>query len=115
MAAVRYTWMFRTAAVLYLVLGASWLWTATMVEKWAAHRPWLVALGAASVLIAVFLFRRAKAAIVLSAVGAAFLAIVAAVAAPRMHGPGILFLAGLAIVAGLYAALAIRAAFADGR
>lgn len=111
MAAVRYNWMFRTAAVVFLLLGGSWVWTATMSEKWAAHRPILIALGALSLVIGILLFRRHKIAIGLSALGAAFLSICAAVAAPQMKGPGILVLALLALLAGLYAALAARELF----
>ena len=114
MAAVRYNWMFRTAAVVYLLLGASWLWSATMSEKWAAYRPLLLGLGALSLVIGVLLFRRNKIAMGLSAIGAAFVAICAAVAAPQMHGPGILVLAVLALLSGLYSALAARELFGHG-
>jgi hypothetical protein len=111
MAAVRYTWMFRTAAVVYLALGGSWLWTASFTAFRPDYRPYLLALAAVAIAIGIFLFRRHKTAIACSALGAAFVSICAAVAAPQMRGPGILVLAALAIVCGLYAALAGREIF----
>ena len=105
--------MFRTAAVVYLALGASWLWTASFTGFRPEYRPYLLGLGAAAIAIGIFLFRRQKIAIALSAIGAAVVSISAAFAAPQMRGPGILVLAGLAIVSGLYAALAAREVFGD--
>ena len=58
-----------------------------------------------------FLFRRARLAIGISAVAAAVVGISAAVFAPNAKGPAILFLAGLAIVCVVYAVLAARVLF----
>ncbi len=114
MAVVRYQWMFRTAAVVLLLFGAFWIFDATLSEKFSGARPYLLAGGLASIAVGVMLFRRMKAGIALSAVGAAVVSICAAVAAPQMHGPGIFVLALLAIVTGLYAAVAARELFAAG-
>ena len=112
MAAVRYTWMFRAAAVVYLVLGLSGIWRFGLTGYDPPHRHFGVALGALALIVGVFLFRRAKFAIALSAIGAAIVAIAAAFAAPVMHGLVILAMGGLAILCGLYAALAARVFFA---
>ena len=69
---------------------------------------WL-ALGIAAIAIGVFLFRRAKLAIILSAIGAVIVSIAAALFMPNASGPGVLFLLGLAIVGGVYAVLSFRA------
>jgi hypothetical protein len=114
MAAVRYTWMFRTAAVLFILFGIFWLLDATWTHKFAGARPYLLAGGAAAIAIGVMLFRRVRFGIALSALGAAIVSISAAVAAPQMRGPGILALGLLAIVTGLYAALATRELFNPG-
>jgi hypothetical protein len=114
MAAARYTWMFRTAAVLFILFGLFWLFDATWSRKFAGARPYLLAGGADAIAIGVMLFRRVRLGIALSALGAAFVSISAAVAAPQMRGPGILALGLLAIVTGLYAALAARELFGRG-
>jgi hypothetical protein len=114
MAAARYTWMFRSAAVLFILFGLFWLFDATWSQKFAAARPYLLAGGVAAIAVGVMLFRRMKAGIALSAIGAAFLSIAAAVAAPQMRGPGVLALGLIAIVTGLYAALAARELFGGG-
>jgi hypothetical protein len=106
--------MFRTAAVVYLLLGGSWIWTATMSSRWAGFRPFLLVLGGISLMIGILLFRGKKVAVALSALGAGFLSICAAVAAPQMNGPGVLVLAGLSLVSGLYAAVAARDLFGHG-
>ena len=113
MAAARYTWMFRTAAVVFVLFGSFWLFDATWSQKFADARPYLLAGGLAAIAVGVMLFRRARTGIALSALSAAIVSISAAVAAPQMRGPGILALALLAIVTGLYAALATRELFAD--
>ena len=113
MAAVRYNWMFRTAAVVFILFGAFWIFDATWSQKFSGARPYLLAGGLAAVVIGVMLFRRMKAGIALSALASAIVSICAAVAAPQMHGPGIVVLALLAIVTGLYAALAARELFGD--
>ena len=114
MAAVRYNWMFRTAAVVFFLFGAFWLFDATWTQKFSGARPYLLAGGVAAIAIGVMLFRRMKTGIALSALGAAVVSICAAVAAPQMHGPGVLALGLLAIVTGLYAALAARELFSTG-
>jgi hypothetical protein len=114
MAVVRHKWMFRMAAIVYLLLGGSWLWTATMSDKWVEFRPFLLVLGGLSLVIGILLFRNMKIAIALSALGAGLLSICAAFAAPQMNGPGVLLLAGLSLVSGLYAALAARDLFGHG-
>ena len=108
MAAVRYMWMFRSAAVLFVALGASLLWRFAFTDYQAQYRPFGLAAGVVALTIGAFLFRRARAAIVASAVLAGFLCLCATVAAPNGRGPVILFLAGLAIVCGTYAVLAAR-------
>ncbi|HET7810130.1 MAG TPA: hypothetical protein VFL16_06105 [Steroidobacteraceae bacterium] len=111
MAAVRYPWMFRTAAVIHLAFGLIWIWRFGFTEYDPAHRPLGIALGVASILVGAFLLRPSKPAMAVSALCAAFIAIAAASAAPTMRGPVILFFAAVAIVAGLYAALAARALY----
>lgn len=107
-AAVRYKWMFRTAAVVFLLFGASALWRYGLTDFQPAQRPLGLALGAAGIAIGVFLFRRARIAIGLSALGAGIVCLSATVFAPRAQGPVILFLALLALVTGIYAVLSLR-------
>ena len=108
-AVVRYIGMFRTAAVVFLFFGAVWIWRFGFTDFHPEQRPLGLALGVLALVVGVFLFRRAKFAIVLSALGASVVCLSATVFAPQAHGPGILFLAGLAIATGLYAALSVRA------
>lgn len=108
-AVVRYRWMFRTAAVIYLLLGASMVWRFGFTDYDPPHRLWGVGLGALTLVVGVFLFGRARWAVGLSAIGAAIIAMAAAVAAPVMHGPVILAFALIAILFGVYAAMAGRA------
>jgi hypothetical protein len=112
MSAVRYPWMFRTAAVLYLLFGLSGIWRYGFTNYDERHRLLGVALGALAVIIGVFLFPRAKFAIALSAFGAVIIAIAAALAAPVMRGPVIIAFGLLALLCALYAALAARVLFA---
>src|SRR5215467_11235441 len=98
--------MFRTAAVVYLLLGASMAWRFGLTGYDPAHRPWGVGIGLLAMVVGVFLWRRARWAIGLSAIGAAIVAISAAVAVPVVHGPVILAFAAVAIAFGTYAALA---------
>ncbi len=100
--------MFRAAAVVYLLLGASMAWRFGFTDYDPAHRAWGVGLGLLLLLVGVFLFRRRRWAVGLSAIGAAIIGIAAAVAAPVMHGPVILAFALVAILFGVYAALAGR-------
>jgi len=111
MAAVRYTGMFRAAAVVYLLFGLSASWRFGMTDYDPSHRLLGAGLGLLAVLVGVFLFRRAKFAIALSAIGAAIVAIAGAFAAPLMRGLVILAVGLLALLCALYAALAARVLF----
>jgi FtsH-binding integral membrane protein len=111
LAAVRYLWMFRTAAVVHLFFGLAAAWRFGLTEYDPAHRWWGVGLGVLGVIVGVFLFKPAKFAMALSAIGCAVIAICAAVAAPIMQGAVILAFASVAIVFGLYAAFAARVLF----
>jgi hypothetical protein len=110
-AAVRYTWVFRTAAVVCLLLGGSWLWTATLTDYRPDIRPWLLAFGAIAVVTGIFLFKRRKFAIALSGTGALVVAVASIFAVPIAHGPGLLALGLFALAMGLYAAIAARTLF----
>jgi len=107
-AAVRYTGMFRTAAVLFGLFGVLWIWRFGFTDYHPEQRLMGLGLGALALVTGIFLFRRARIAIALSALAAGIVCLSAAVFAPQAHGPGILFLAALAIVTGVYAALALR-------
>ena len=111
MAAVRYAWMFRTAAVVHLGFGLIWIWRFGFTQYDPAHRPLGIGLGLFSTLVGAFLLRRLKFAMAASALCAVVIAIAAASAAPSMRGPVILLFATVAIVTGLYAAFAARALF----
>jgi peptidoglycan/LPS O-acetylase OafA/YrhL len=108
-AVFRYPWMFRTAAVVYLLLGASMAWRYGLTDYDPAHRAWGVGIGGLVLVVGIFLFARRRWAVGLSAIGAAIIAMAAAVAAPVMHGPVILACALIAILFGVYAAMAGRA------
>jgi len=111
MAAVRYTWMFRAVAVIYLLFGLSGIWRYGLTDFNPSYRFLGLGLGVLAVITGVFLFRRAKFAIALSAIGAAIVAIAGAFAAPVMPGPVILVAGLLALLCALYAALAARVLF----
>ena len=111
MAAVRYSWMFRAAAFVYVLFGLSATWRFGMTDYDPSHRLPGVGLGVLAVVVGVFLFRRAKFAIALSAIGAAVVAVAGAFAAPVMRGPVILAIGLLALLCGLYAVLAARVLF----
>ena len=111
MAAVRYTWMFRTAAVVFLFFGGVWLWRFGFTDYHPELRPYGLAAGVVALLVGIFLLRLRKFAIGISAAAAAVVGVSAAVFAPNAHGPAILFLAGVAILCALYATLATRALF----
>ena len=111
MAAIRYIWMFRIAAVVFLALGLSWLWRFGLTDYRPDQRLLGLAVGAIACLTGIFLLRRAKAAIILSALSAAVVAVSAMLFLPNASGPGILFLIGLAVATGLYAALSLRSLF----
>jgi hypothetical protein len=108
MAVVRYIGMFRAAAVVYLLFGAAAVWRYGLTNYDPAHRLEGIGFGVLGMVIGGFLFKRARFAIVLSAVCAAVVALAAVIAVPALHGPPILAFAALAIVATLYAALALR-------
>jgi hypothetical protein len=110
-AVVRYLWMFRTAAVLSVLFGLFWLIDATLTDRFAEVRSWLLVLGVAAIALGVMLFKRMRFAIVLSAVVAAAVCLASALGATQMHGPGILAMGVLSIVAALYAGLSARALF----
>ena len=112
--AARYTWMFRTAAAVFLFFGGVWLWTFGLTDYHPGQRPFGLAAGVLSLLVGVFLLRSHRLAIGVSAAAAAVVGISAAVFAPSSHGPAILFLAGLAIVCCLYAVFAVRVLSAPG-
>ena len=111
MAAVRYTWILRAAAVIYLLFGLSGIWRYGLTDFNPSYRFLGLGLGVLSVVTGVFLFRRAKFAIALSAIGAAIVAVAGALAAPVMHGPVILAVGVLVLLCALYAALAVRVLF----
>ena len=106
--------MFRTAAIVHLFFGLAAVWRFGFTDYDAAHRPVGIALGVLAVIVGAFLFRPAKFAIVLSAIGCAVVAISATVAAPIMKGPVIVAFALVAILFGLYAVLAARALYGRG-
>ena len=110
--AVRYKWMFRTAALLFLFFGAVWLWRFGFTDYRPEQRPYGLAGGLVALLIGVFLMVLRRWAIGVSAAAAAIVGISAAVFAPNSKGPVILFLAGLALVCIVYAALAARTVLA---
>jgi hypothetical protein len=99
-AVVRYIGMFRTAAVIYLLFGGSFLWTFGLTDRYAAYRLYGLGGGLLLIGIGVFLFKRAKVAIGLSALGTGAVCLLAVLALPSMHGPAILFFALLAILTG---------------
>jgi hypothetical protein len=111
-AAVRHTWMFRTAAAVFLALGAAWLWTALVTDFRPGLRPWTLGQGIGGVIIGALLLRPHKAGILLSAAVAALVALAAILFVPKVRGPGILALAALALLCAVYAVLSLRAVFA---
>lgn len=109
--AVRYKWLFRAAALLFLFFGAVWIWRFGFTDYHPEQRPYGLAAGVFALVVGVFLLRLKRWAIGVSAVAMAFVGISAAVFAPSAKGPVILFLAALALVCVVYAALAARVAF----
>jgi hypothetical protein len=113
MAAVRYMWMFRAAAAVFLFFGGVWLWRFGLTDFHVEQRPYGLAAGVIALLVGTFLFRRSRWAIGISAIAAAIVGISAAVFAPNAKGPAILFLAAFAIVCVVYATLAARVLFSN--
>ena len=108
MAAARYTWMFRAAAVVFLLFGGFAIWRYGLTQYDPAHRLWGVGFGLFAALVGIFLFRGSRLAITLSAIAAALIAICATLGVPMVNGPAILLFALVAIVTGVYAVLAAR-------
>jgi peptidoglycan/LPS O-acetylase OafA/YrhL len=108
MATVRYTWMFRAVAMLFMFFGAAWLWRFGLTDYHPEQRPFGLAAGVLALLLGVFLFRRKRFAIGASAIASTIVGLSAAVFAPNARGPVILFLAGLAIACVVYAVLCFR-------
>ena len=111
MAVIRYIWMFRIAAIVFLALGLSWLWRFGLTDYRPDQRLYGLVLGLLAFLTGIFLFRRARAAIAISALSAVIVAVSAVLFVPSASGRGILLLIGLAVAAGLYAALSFRVLF----
>jgi hypothetical protein len=109
--AVRYTWMFRTAAVPFALLGASLLWRFGFTDYQPQYRPYGLIMGIAALAIGTFVFRLSRVAIGASAAVSIFICLCATIAAPSARGPVILFFASLAILSGAYAVLAARVLF----
>ena len=107
--AARYTWMFRTAAALFLFFGGVWLWRFGLTDYHPEQRPYGLAAARCPCSSACFCCDGHRLAIGVSAAATAVVGISAAVFAPSARGPAILFLAGLAIVCCLYAVFAARA------
>ena len=108
-AAVRFTWMFRTAAAVFLFFGVVWLWRFGLTDYHPEQRPYGLAAGVLALFVGVFMFARRRWAIGASAVAAVLVGLSAAVFAPNAKGPAILLLALLALVCVGYATLAARA------
>ena len=107
-AAVRYTWMFRTAAVVFLFFGAAWLWRFGLTDYHPEQRPYGLVAGLLALLVGIFLFGCRRWAIGASAIAAVIVGLSAAVFAPNAKGPAILLLALLALACVAYATLAAR-------
>lgn len=108
-AAVRHAWMFRTAAFVFLAFGALYFWRFGFTDYQPEHRPWGLGAGTAMAIVGFYLFRLKRFAIGASVVAAAIVGVSAVLFALSVRGPGILFLAALAIICVLYAVLAVRA------
>jgi len=100
--------MFRAAAVVFVLLGLSWLWTFGLTTYHPEQRAYGLAGGALALATGVSLFRRSRAAIAISAVAAVIVAIGAVLFMPLAGAAGILFLLALALACVTYAALAGR-------
>jgi hypothetical protein len=103
--------MFRAAAVVFLFFGLVWLWRFGLTDYHPEQRPYGLAAGVLSLVLAWFLFRLRRFAIGASAIAVGLVGVSAAVFAPGTKGPAILFLAALALLCIVYAVLAARAVF----
>jgi hypothetical protein len=101
--------MFRAAAAVFVLLGLCWLWTFGFTAYHPEQRPYGLAAGVLALLTGAFLFRRARAAIGVSALASVVVAVGAVLFIPLASGRGILLMVFLAVVCGTYAALAGRA------
>ena len=110
MPAVRYAWMFRTAAIIHLSFGLIWLWRFGLTDYRPDVRPYGLLAGIGAVLLGILLWRLKRMANGMSGVTVAIVGLSAAVFAPSGKGPAILFLASLSLVCIVYAVLALRAA-----
>src|SRR5690349_10191344 len=108
MAAVRHAVLFRTAAVIHGGFGLVWLWRFGFTDYHPEQRPYGLVAGVLALSIGVLLWRLNRLAIGASALAAIIIGISAAVFAPSVKGPPILFLAALSIVCVVYAVMAIR-------
>lgn len=106
------TWMFRVAAIVHLLFGLAAVWRYGFTGDAPGDNSLGSALGVASILVGLFLFKPATVAIAASALSAIVIALSAAVGVPAVKGPSVLAFAGVAIVTGVYAVLAARALFA---
>jgi hypothetical protein len=111
MAAVRHTWMFRIAAVIFLFFGCVWLWRFGFTDYHPEQRLYGLIAGVLALVTGGLLLRPHRVAIGISGAAAAVISVSAAVFAPNTHGPAILFLAALAIVCCVYAVLSARVLF----
>jgi hypothetical protein len=113
--AVRYIGMFRTAAVVYVALGACFLWSYGLTDRFAAYRLYGLAGGVLTIVVGILLFRRTRFAIASSALGTGIVCLLAIVGLPAVHGPVILLFAALALLTAIYTALSLRVLFSrDG-
>jgi hypothetical protein len=110
-AAVRYIWMFRTAASIFVLWGLAWLWTFGLTSYHPEQRPVGLIGGVLSLVIGFYLFRRARFAIAISAIAATIVCLGSVLWVPLVRGPGILFLGVLAILTAIYAVLSARVLF----
>jgi len=110
-AATRHTGLFRAAAVVYLFFGLSFLWTFAFTDRYVGQRPVGLGLGVLMIAVGIFLFRRARWAIALSALGTGVTCLSATLAVPAVHGPVILLVATLAIVSAVYTVISLRVLF----
>src|SRR5688572_17258513 len=83
MAAVRHTWMFRIAAIVFLFFGCAWLWRFGLTDYHPEQRIYGLFGGVLALLTGVLLLRPHRVAIGISAMAAALVSVAAAVFAPN--------------------------------